>query len=90
MEAEEGARMGFSGKQVIHPNQVEVVQNAFTPSMDEIHAAMEVVRAFQKNAGLGKGAFAMDGKMVDMPVVRQAENVLQRAGVSLDFLGEKD
>jgi citrate lyase beta subunit len=89
-EAEEGARMGFGGKQIIHPSQVEVVQNAFTPSMDEVNAAMEVVRAFQKNAGLGKGAFGMDGKMVDMPVVRRAQNVLQRAGVSLDFVEEKD
>lgn len=85
-EAEEGARMGFSGKQVIHPNQVEVVQQAFTPSEVEIGAAMEVVRAFEKNTELGKGAFAMDGKMVDMPVVRRAQNILQRAGISQETL----
>ncbi len=81
-EAEEGARMGFNGKQVIHPNQVEVVQNAFTPSAEEIQDAIEIVLAFQKNSGLGKGAFALDGKMVDLPVVKRAQNVLQRAGIS--------
>jgi citrate lyase beta subunit len=88
-EAEEGARMGFSGKQVIHPNQVEVTQTAFTPSAEEVQEALRVVREFQKNAGLGKGAFAMDGKMVDMPVVRRAQNVLLRAGVPLDSSEKK-
>jgi len=89
-EAEEGARMGFSGKQVIHPSQVDVVQNAFIPSAEEIQAALEVIRTFQKNAGLGKGAFAMDGKMVDLPVVKRAQNVLQRAGIPMDSLREED
>jgi citrate lyase subunit beta-like protein len=85
-EAEEGARMGFSGKQVIHPNQVDVVQTAFTPSAEEIQEAMQVIRAFQKNANRGKGAFALGGKMVDLPVVKRAQNILQRAGITADSL----
>jgi citrate lyase beta subunit len=88
-EAEEGARMGFGGKQVIHPNQVKVTQTAFTPSAKEVQEALEVVRAFQKNMGLGKGAFAMDGKMIDMPVVRRAQNVLLSAGVPSDSIEER-
>jgi citrate lyase beta subunit len=88
-EAEEGARMGFGGKQVIHPNQVKVTQTAFTPSAKEVQEALEVVRAFQKNIGLGKGAFAMDGKMIDMPVVRRAQNVLLSAGVPSDSIEER-
>jgi citrate lyase beta subunit len=80
-EAEEGAGMGFSGKQVIHPNQVDVVQKAFSPSDEEIQKALKIVGAFKENESQGKGAFALDGKMVDLPVVKRAQNVLLRAGI---------
>jgi len=89
-EAEEGASMGFSGKQVIHPRQVSVVQDAFTPSSEEVQVALKIVRAYQENAGLGKGAFAMDGNMVDLPVVKRAQNVLQQAGILIDSREAKD
>lgn len=78
-EAEEGARLGFSGKQIIHPNQVEAVQEAFTPSDDAIEYAQRVVRAFSASQREGKGAFALDGKMIDMPLLKNARKVLDRA-----------
>jgi citrate lyase beta subunit len=78
-EAEEGARLGFSGKQIIHPNQVEAVQEAFTPSDDAIEYAQRVVRAFSASQKEGKGAFALDGKMIDMPLLKNAQKVLDRA-----------
>jgi citrate lyase beta subunit len=78
-DAEQGARMGFSGKQIIHPNQVAPVLEAFTPTEAEIAAARRLVAAYQTHQVAGKGAFALDGKMVDMPVVRTAEQVLARA-----------
>jgi citrate lyase beta subunit len=78
-EAEEGARLGFSGKQIIHPNQVEVVQAAFTPSDEAIQYAQRVVRAFSVSQREGKGAFALDGKMIDMPLLKNAQKVLDRA-----------
>jgi citrate lyase beta subunit len=78
-EALEGARMGFSGKQIIHPDQVGPVQRAFTPSDKEIERARQVVEAHMAHQEVGKGAFAIEGKMVDMPVVRMAERVLARA-----------
>jgi citrate lyase beta subunit len=87
-EAEEGARMGFTGKQIIHPNQVEVVQHAFTPSEDEVKEAMEVIQAFRENSERGKGAFGLRGKMVDLPVVKRARNILLRAGIAVDPLGD--
>ena len=79
-EARQGMEMGFSGKQVIHPNQVEIVQNAFTPTKLEIEQAQQIVKAFHENQAAGKGAFAVDGKMIDMPVVKRAQNILLRAG----------
>jgi citrate lyase beta subunit len=78
-EAQQGARLGFSGKQIIHPNQVEPVQAAFTPSDDAIEYAQRVVRAFSASQKEGKGAFALDGKMIDMPLLKNAQKVLDRA-----------
>ncbi|MEW6284628.1 MAG: CoA ester lyase [Chloroflexota bacterium] len=78
-EAEQGAGFGFSGKQVIHPNQVPVVQEAFTPSDEEIAHAKRIVEAFESSQKEGKGAFALDGKMIDMPLLKNAQKVLERA-----------
>lgn len=71
--------MGFTGKQIIHPNQVQPVQEAFTPSDEAIRAARRVLEAAQTYLQAGKGAFALDGKMVDAPVIKAAQRVLERA-----------
>jgi citrate lyase subunit beta-like protein len=78
-EAEQGAGWGFSGKQVIHPNQVPVVQEAFTPSEEEIRYAKRVVETFEASQREGRGAYALDGKMIDMPLLKNARKVLDRA-----------
>ncbi len=79
LEAEQGARLGFSGKQIIHPNQVAAVQQAFTPSQEAIEYAQRVVEAFEASQSEGRGAFALDGRMIDMPLLKNAQNVLDRA-----------
>ena len=78
-EAQAGAGLGFSGKQVIHPNQVQVTQEAFTPSDDAIAYAQRVVETFESSQKEGKGAYALDGKMIDMPLLKNAQKVLDRA-----------
>jgi citrate lyase beta subunit len=78
-EAAQGAQMGFAGKQIIHPSQVGPVQAAFTPSMEEVTHARRVVEAAVEHAQAGRGAFALDGKMVDAPVIKAAERVMARA-----------
>lgn len=78
-EARQGARLGFAGKQVIHPNQIAPVQEAFTPDDEAIGQALRILQAAAEHQAAGSGAFAMDGKMVDMPIVRAAERVLARA-----------
>ena len=77
-----GARLGFSGKQVIHPAQVQPVQRAFTPSELEIEKASALLDAFHLHQSEGRGAFEFEGRMVDMPVVKRAENILARAGLA--------
>ncbi|MCB9147098.1 MAG: CoA ester lyase [Anaerolineales bacterium] len=78
-EAEFGARLGFSGKQVIHPNQVQITQEAFTPSAEAIAYARRIVETFEASQKEGRGAYSLDGKMIDMPLLRHAEKVLARA-----------
>ena len=79
LEAEQGAGFGFSGKQIIHPNQVAAVQEAFTPSKDAIQYAVRVIETFEASQKEGKGAYALDGKMIDMPLLKNAQKVLDRA-----------
>ena len=78
-EAQFGAQMGFSGKQIIHPNQVAPVQAAYTPSKEAISQALQVMQAFEDHQRAGRGAFAMDGKMIDAPIIKAAQRVIDRA-----------
>lgn len=78
-ESAEAARMGYAGKQVIHPNQIAPVQGAFTPDDAAISHALRVMNAMREHQEAGKGAFSLDGKMIDMPLVKAAERVLARA-----------
>lgn len=78
-EALFGARMGYTGKQIIHPNQEAPVQEAFTPDDESIAQAKRLVEAFEAHQAKGSGAFALDGRMIDIPLVKAAQNVLERA-----------
>ena len=79
IESEFGARLGFVGKQIIHPAQVEPVQTAFTPNAEAIAYAKRIVDTFEDNQKEGKGAYSLDGKMIDMPLLKNAQKVLERA-----------
>lgn len=67
-------RAGFFGKIAIHPAQSDVINEAFTPSADEVAHARKVVDVFARNPGLG--TVGMDGMMLDMPHLKQARNTL--------------
>lgn len=82
VESEFGARLGFSGKQIIHPNQVQAVQEAFTPSAEAIAYARRIVETFEASQKEGKGAYSLDGKMIDMPLLKNAQKVLARANAA--------
>ncbi|XP_074006924.1 citramalyl-CoA lyase, mitochondrial [Numenius arquata] len=78
-QSREGASMGFTGKQVIHPNQIAVVQEQFSPSPEKIKWAQELISAFEEHQRLGKGAFTFHGSMIDMPLLKQAQNIVTLA-----------
>jgi citrate lyase subunit beta/citryl-CoA lyase len=73
--AEEGRRDGFTGMMAIHPDQVPIINAAFTPSDAEIDYARRVVAAFEG----ANGVVALDGRMLDQPHLKQAQHVLGRA-----------
>lgn len=74
-------QLGFSGKSIIHPNQIGIIHEVFTPTEAEIEKAKKIVAAAKEAAEKGQGAVCVDGKMVDIPVVKRAEYVLVRAGL---------
>ena len=78
-ECQFGRQLGYDGKMVIHPRQVEPAQRIFAPSPEEIERAQRILSAYAEQQAAGVGAFALDGRMVDMPVVRAAEKVVARA-----------
>lgn len=78
-ETEIALGMGYTGKLAIHPKQVEPIQSVFTPSMDEIDRARRLIAAHDANQAAGKGVFEYEGKMIDMPMIRAAMIVLERA-----------
>ena len=78
-EALFGAQLGYSGKQVVHPNQVAPVQEAFTPDDQAILQARRLVEAFEQHQARGAGAFELDGRMIDLPLLKAAQNILTRA-----------
>ncbi|XP_067842700.1 citramalyl-CoA lyase, mitochondrial isoform X2 [Heptranchias perlo] len=67
------------GKQVIHPSQIAIVQEAFSPSLDRVKWAQELIDAFGEHQKLGKGAFTFHGSMIDMPSLKQAQNIITLA-----------
>jgi citrate lyase subunit beta-like protein len=77
-----GARFGYSGKQIIHPAQVEPVQTAFTPNDEAVAYAKRIVETFETSQKEGRGAYSLDGKMIDMPLLKNAQKILERAGMA--------
>lgn len=75
--AARAARDGFAGMMAIHPSQVSVINQAFTPSPDAIAHARAVVEAFEQNPGAG--ALQLDGRMIDAPHLKQAQRLVARA-----------
>lgn len=74
--AQKAAAMGFDGKQVIHPDQIEPTLRAFTPSDEELAQARRVVEAMEQAEAQGQGAVTLDGKMIDYANVRMARRII--------------
>ncbi len=78
-ESQRSRNLGYTGKICINPRQIPYVNEAMTPSPKEIRYARRVVEAMRESVKKGSGVFALDGKMVDRPVVLRAQRVLEMA-----------
>jgi citrate lyase subunit beta / citryl-CoA lyase len=73
-------RLGFGGRLCIHPNQVEICNQIYSPTEQELAFAARVVEAYAEAEAIGMGAIQVDGKMIDYPMVVQYRRVLEIAG----------
>jgi len=71
-------RFGFDGAGCIHPGQVRIVNEEYSPGEAEVEYARKVIRMNQEAAAAGRGSFQIDGKMIDIPVVVRAERLIRR------------
>jgi citrate lyase subunit beta/citryl-CoA lyase len=78
-DATTAKQLGFKGKFLIHPSQIEPVNRIFSPSEKEIEYAKRVVQAFKEAEAKGLGAASLEGRMIDIAVYKQAEDLLRLA-----------
>jgi citrate lyase subunit beta / citryl-CoA lyase len=75
-------KLGFNGKSLINPRQIELLHNAYAPTEEEVEHAQRVVAAADKAAREGLGVISLNGKMIDAPIVDHARRVLENARAS--------
>ncbi len=78
-ECAEAARLGFTGKLSIHPDQIDIINAAFTPSAEQVAEARMLIDAFEQAQAAGRMAFSFNGQMVDAPHLNRARALLERA-----------
>jgi len=71
-------RLGFMGASVIHPSQIQILNEEFRPTAEEVDLARRIVAAYEKSTAEGVGAIVLDGKMIDVPIVVRAQGTLKR------------
>jgi len=76
--ARRSRRLGLEGSPCVHPDQVPILNEEFSPTDEEVSRARRVIAAFEETSGTGAGAIQVDGKMVDSPVVQGARAILNR------------
>ena len=82
-EAKRGKQLGYTGKALIHPSQIELVRRAFAPEDHEVNWARRVIEAYEAAKAAGVGVVAVDQKMIDEPVLTQAKKILRQHEISL-------
>ena len=71
--------MGYTGRFAIHPAQLEIINETFSPSPDDVDYARQVVEAWNQAEAEGRGSVALGERMIDVPVLKRARNLLAQA-----------
>jgi len=72
--------LGFRGKMAIHPRQLDVINESFTPTAAEVDRARRIINAYETARAGGKGVTTLDGRMVELPIVERARRLVALAG----------
>lgn len=72
-------QMGFDGKSLIHPSQIELIHQVYTPDEKSLRKSVKIMKATEQAFKEGKGVFTVDGKMIDKPIIERAQHVLSLA-----------
>ena len=72
-------RLGFSGKSLVHPSQIEAINTVFSPSPEEVDFCRRVIDAFDEATARGDGSIAFGGQLIDLPIVERARRTLALA-----------
>jgi len=78
-DAMRARQMGYTGKHAIHPAQLDIINEVFSPAAEEVAYARRIIEAWDEAQANGRGSLALDGRMVDVPVVKRAQNLLDFA-----------
>ena len=85
-DAGQARKLGFTGKFAIHPAQIDIINELFSPSDEELAYAQKVVDAWNEAEAQGRGSADLDGRMIDVPVIKRAQNLLALAESITDKL----
>ena len=85
-DAGQARKLGFTGKFAIHPAQIDIINELFSPSDEELAYAQKVVDAWNEAETQGRGSADLDGRMIDVPVIKRAQNLLALAESITDKL----
>jgi malyl-CoA/(S)-citramalyl-CoA lyase len=77
--ARSDSALGFEGKWAIHPSQIELANEVFSPAPEEVEIARQILQAMKQAAAEGKGAVSLNGKMIDAASIRQAQVLVDKA-----------
>ena len=78
-DIEVGLKLGYKGKFAIHPSQLDIINRMFSPQPEDVEYARRVVEAWDQAEAAGRGATSLDGRMIDVPVVKRSRNLLALA-----------
>jgi citrate lyase subunit beta/citryl-CoA lyase len=77
--ARQSRRLGFSGMSLIHPSQIDTINNVFSPNAEEIDYARKVLQAYEEAEARGDGSISFGGQLIDRPIVERARRTLEMA-----------
>jgi citrate lyase subunit beta / citryl-CoA lyase len=80
LDAKRARQLGFQGKLCIHPNQIEICNKIFSPTKNEIDFAKKALEVYKEAVAKGIGAIKLEGKFLDLPIIRYYEEILKIAG----------